>query len=173
VLSNNASAQTNIPFSQLRLDELRNTCAASWSLLPGVVRPQSRERLRLTGPNPFDPLDIDANLLSEPADLRAAVAAVQLCREVGNSAALRPFTKREVASGNLCSYQIENFVRNAIVPFWHQTCTAKMGRDEMSVVDGELKVYGLSRLRVADGSVMSRVTTGNTMAPCVVIGARC
>jgi choline dehydrogenase len=45
-----------------------------------------------------------------------------------------------------------------------------MGRDAMSVVDGKLKVYGVDGLRVADASIMPRVTTGNTMAPCVVIG---
>jgi choline dehydrogenase len=47
-----------------------------------------------------------------------------------------------------------------------------MGRDATSVVDGELRVYGLNNLRIADASVMPRVTTGNTMAPCVVIGER-
>jgi choline dehydrogenase len=47
-----------------------------------------------------------------------------------------------------------------------------MGRDEMSVVDSKLKVYGLDRLRVADASILPRVTTGNTMASCVVIGER-
>jgi choline dehydrogenase len=45
-----------------------------------------------------------------------------------------------------------------------------MGRDAMSVVDGKLKVYGVDGLRIADASIMPRVTTGNTMAPCVVIG---
>jgi len=45
-----------------------------------------------------------------------------------------------------------------------------MGRDKMSVVDGRLKVYGIDNLRIADGSIMPRVTTGNTMAPCVIIG---
>ena len=55
---------------------------------------------------------------------------------------------------------------------YHQTCTAKIGRDAMSVVDGHLKVYGIDNLRIADGSVMPRVTTGNTMAPCVIIGER-
>jgi choline dehydrogenase len=45
-----------------------------------------------------------------------------------------------------------------------------MGRDAMSVVDGELRVYGLKSLRIADASIMPRVTTGNTMAACVVIG---
>jgi choline dehydrogenase len=47
-----------------------------------------------------------------------------------------------------------------------------MGRDAMSVVDGNLKVYGVDNLRIADGSIMPRVTTGNTMAPCVVFGER-
>jgi len=42
----------------------------------------------------------------------------------------------------------------------------------MSVVDGNLKVYGVENLRIADGSIMPRVTTGNTMAPCVIIGER-
>ena len=45
-----------------------------------------------------------------------------------------------------------------------------MGRDSMSVVDAHLKVYGIENLRIADGSIMPRVTTGNTMAPCVIIG---
>ena len=47
-----------------------------------------------------------------------------------------------------------------------------MGRDKMSVVDAMLKVHGVEGLRVADASVLPRVTTGNTMAPCVVIGER-
>src|SRR5260221_591432 len=50
--------------------------------------------------------------------------------------------------------------------------TPKMGRDPVSVVDGQLRVYGIDHLRVADGSILPRVTTGNTMAPCVIIGER-
>ena len=64
------------------------------------------------------------------------------------------------------------FSRNAAVTYWHQSCTAKMGRDAMSVVDHRLKVYGIDRLRIADASIMPEVTSGNTMAPCVVIGER-
>jgi choline dehydrogenase len=47
-----------------------------------------------------------------------------------------------------------------------------MGNDTLSVVDSSLKVYGLDGLRIADGSIMPRITTANTMAPCVVIGER-
>jgi choline dehydrogenase len=111
-------------------------------------------------------------MLFHPDDLKAAIAGVQLCREIGNSAALGPFVKREVMPGNLKGAELECFVRDAAISYWHQTGTAKMGRDALAVVDGELKVYGISHLRIADGSIMPRVTTGNTMAPCVIIGER-
>jgi choline dehydrogenase len=47
-----------------------------------------------------------------------------------------------------------------------------MGTDEMSVVDGQLRVYGTDNLSIADASIMPSITTANTMAPCVVIGER-
>lgn len=74
--------------------------------------------------------------------------------------------------GNLKRAELERFIRDAATSFWHETGTAKMGRDPVSVVDGNLKVYGIDNLRIADGSIMPRVTTGNTMAPCVIIGER-
>jgi choline dehydrogenase len=143
-----------------------------WSIRPGLVRPESVGRIHLTGPKPDDPVDIDANILSDPADVKAAMRGVELCRELGNSSAFRPLTKREVLPGPCGERALENFVRNAAVSFHHYAGTAKMGRDAMSVVDGSLKVYGIDRLRIADGSVMPKVTTGNTMAPCIIIGER-
>ena len=144
----------------------------SWTLFGGVVRPTSRGRVRLTGPNPHDPVQIEANTLSHPDELKVAMACVELCREVGNSTPLRPYTKREVMPGNLKGIALEDFIRDAATTYHHQTCTAKMGRDAMSVVDARLQVYGIQNLRIADGSIMPRVTTGNTMAPCIIIGER-
>jgi len=143
-----------------------------WTLFGGLLRPRGRGHLRLTGPDPEDPIQIQANFLSHPEDLKAAIACVELCREVGNAAPLAPYAKREVMPGNLKGKELQMFVRNAATTYWHETCTAKMGRDEMSVVDGNLQVYGFDNLRIADGSIMPRVTTGNTMAPCVIIGER-
>ena len=145
---------------------------AGWTLRGALSQPNSRGRVCLTGPDPFDPVEIDANTFSDPDDLKVATACVELWREVGNSAPLRPFVKREVTPGNVKGAELEAFVRDAATSFWHETGTAKMGRDPMSVVDGDLKVYGIDNLRIADGSVMPRITTGNTMAPCVVIGER-
>ena len=110
--------------------------------------------------------------LGDPDDLKAMVRCVEFCREIANSAALRPFVKREVIPGGMTGTSLENFVRDSVVTYWHQTCSAKMGRDSMSVVDGKLNVYGIEDLRIADGSIMPRITTGNTMEPCVVIGER-
>jgi choline dehydrogenase len=112
----------------------------------------------LTGPDPDDPVQIEADTLSHPEDLKAALACIEICREIGNSSALRAFTKREVMPGNLTGAALEDFIRDAAAPYYHQTCTAKMGRDSMSVVDAQLKVYGIQNLRVADGSIMPRVT---------------
>jgi choline dehydrogenase len=146
--------------------------AAAWSLLPGLVRPASRGAVTLTGPHPGDPVHIEANTFSAPEDLAALVRGIEQCRAIGNDAALRPFAKREVMPGALHGAALENFVRNTASTVWHMSCTAKMGRDAMAVVDGQLRVYGIDRLRIADASIMPRVTTGNTMAPCVVIGER-
>lgn len=145
---------------------------ASWILRGGLSHPQSRGRLRLTGADPDDPLEINANALAHPDDLRAAIACVEFLREIGDAEALRPFVKRPVMPGNLKGPALESFIRDAATTYWHQVGTAKMGRDPMSVVDGSLKVYGIENLRVADGSIMPRITTANTMAPCVVIGER-
>lgn len=62
----------------------------------GFVRPRSREHLRITGPNPSDPIEIVANTFSDPADMKALIGAIALCREIGNPAAMAPFVNREV-----------------------------------------------------------------------------
>jgi choline dehydrogenase len=146
--------------------------AGGWALLGIVVQPKSRGRIRLTGSDPADPVQIEANYLCDSDDREAVSACVELCREIGNSGALRPFIKREIIPGNLQPPELANYIRDGAFSFWHQTSTARMGRHEMCVVDADLKVYGVDNLRIADGSIMPRVTTGNTMAPCVIIGER-
>jgi choline dehydrogenase len=146
--------------------------AAAWSLAPGLVRPHSRGHVSLTGNRPEDRVAVHTNFLQDRRDVDALLHAVALCREIGNSAALRPFARRELMPGPLGAADMERWLRRAAGTYFHQTGTAKMGRDAMSVVDGELRVYGVQGLRVADGSVMPTITTGNTMAPCVMIGER-
>jgi choline dehydrogenase len=144
--------------------------SGSWGIFAALLRPHSVGRLRLTGAKPDDPIQIDSQILSDPADLTALRRCVELAREIGNAQALRGFAKREVMPTALTATAMDDFIRNGVTTIWHQSCTAKMGQDNMSVVDSRLKVYGIDRLRIADASVMPRVPLANTMAPSVIIG---
>jgi choline dehydrogenase len=146
--------------------------AHGWTMFAGLAQPKSRGRVRLSGPAVSDAMLIEPNSLSEPEDMDAARATIELCRELGNHSAFGQLVQREVVPQRRDRRAMEQFIRNAAVTYWHQCGTAKMGRDAMSVVNGNLEVYGIENLRVADASVMPRITSGNTMAPCVVIGER-
>ncbi|MDU8420477.1 GMC family oxidoreductase N-terminal domain-containing protein [Pseudomonas syringae] len=161
-----------MPIASFEAQATFNPPASAWSLLPGLVRPKSRGSITLSGGGHRDALRIDSGALAEPEDLQALVRAVEFCREIGNSSTLRPFVRREVMPGKMNRKDLESFVRNTASTVWHQSGTARMGIDELSVVDAQLRVYGIDNLRVADASIMPRVTTGNTMAPCVIIGER-
>lgn len=143
-----------------------------WMVFAGLSHPKSRGSLHLTGQDAYDPIRIEANTLSHPDDLRSALATIQIGREVAHAPAFKNLLKREAMPGKLNTSEMERYVRDSAVTFWHQACTAKMGHDPMSVVNGRLQVYGIDRLRIADASIMPNVPSGNTMAPCVVIGER-
>jgi choline dehydrogenase len=144
----------------------------TWSISPGLVRPESRGHLRLKSSNPRDAVAIHANMLSDPRDVAALHKGMQIARELGNSEAMKPFVKRELLPGPLTGGALDNLVRDGAISMYHQTGTAKMGQDDMAVVDAKLRVYGVKNLRIADGSIMPTITTGNTQAPCVIIGER-
>ena len=150
----------------------RGVPAHGWTMFAGLAHPESRGRLRLQSADPAAPVAIDANFLSDVRDVTTAAACVELCRALGNAQAFRPFVRGEAMPGDVKGDELDRYIRDAAVTYWHQSCTAKMGRDEMSVVDGTLSVYGVDALRVADGSIMPRVATGNIQAPCAVIGER-
>ena len=150
----------------------RGVPAHGWTMFAGLAHPKSRGELLLSGPNAQDAMIIRANTLADPDDMKAAVASVQMCRELGNASAFAQLVKGESMPGKLGREDMEAYIRNGAVTYWHQSCTAKMGRDAMSVVNGNLQVYGVGNLRIADASIMPHITTGNTMAPCVVIGER-
>jgi choline dehydrogenase len=143
-----------------------------WSITPGLVRPESRGFLRLTSASPQEAIEIHANMLTDPRDLAALRRGMEITRELGNSGAMKPFVKREILPGDLQGEALDNLIRDGAMSMHHPTCTAKMGQDDLSVVDAQLRVYGVKKLRIADGSIMPTITTGNTQAPCVIIGER-
>ncbi|HST44131.1 MAG TPA: GMC family oxidoreductase N-terminal domain-containing protein [Luteimonas sp.] len=150
----------------------RGVPAQGWMTFAGLSHPKSRGSLHLSGAGVDDPVRIHANTLSHPDDLRAAITTIGIAREIAHAPAFRGLLKREAMPGPLAGADMERYARESAITFWHQACTARMGRDAMSVVDGQLRVYGIQRLRIADASVLPDVPSGNTMAPCVVIGER-
>ena len=143
-----------------------------FAMIGSLTHPRSIGSLQLTGPSPNHRVRIFENAFSDPEDLALTRTCVEGMREVGNSQGMRPFVIREIMPGKLEGDDLADYLRDGAMTFWHQVGTAKMGRDPLAVVDGHLRVYGVANLRIADGSVMPRVTSGNTMAPCVVIGER-
>lgn len=164
--------QVEVPYASDTTGKQYKVPKAGWTLLPGLVRPESHGTVTIRSADPKVPPVIDARFLSDQKDVKALVRCVEICREIGNSAEMKPFTKREVMPGPLKGADLVEFVRNSATTYFHQTCSCRMGKDEGAVVDNKLKVRGIERLRIADGSIMPRVTTGNTMMPCVIIGER-
>lgn len=146
--------------------------AHGWTMFAGLSHPKSRGTVRLSGPAIHDPALIDANTLSHPDDLASALTTIEMARDLGNAPAFRELAAGEALPGKLDRAGLESFARNSAVTYWHQAGTAKMGRDASCVVDHRLKVYGIENLRIADSSIMPELPSGNTMAPCVVIGER-
>lgn len=125
--------------------------------------------------SPEDPTSVPAietGYFDDPADLRDAVEAYRFAEAITEDEAMRPYRGASVLPGKGSDEEIAAYIRTAANTFWHQCGTARAGVDNGAVVDAELQVHGVENLRVADASVLPRVTSGNTMAPSVVIGYR-
>ena len=161
-----------IPVAGERMHKLYRMPENGFVIAPGLVRPKSRGTVQLRSSDPKASPLVQPNFLQHPDDIEALTRGVELCREIGNSAEMRDLVKREVSPGAVSKAEVATLLRNAAESYGHSTGTCRMGTDKMSVVDSNLAVHGLKNLYVADGSIMPRVTTGNTMAPCVIIGER-
>jgi choline dehydrogenase len=145
----------------------------SWALCAGLVAPKSRGEIRLSSANPADRPVVDARFMSHPDDVKALAFGIEVCREIGNSSAMKDFVKREVAPGKkLTGKAMEDFVRNGATTYFHQSGTCRMGKDGEAVVDSKLRVNGVQGLRIADSSIMPRIAGVATMATCALIGER-
>lgn len=145
-----------------------------YTIAPGIVRPQSRGTLRLASANPAEQALADPNIFAEDYDLEAMVDAIILCREIGQQDAFASIRKAEFAPGPdvTTREQLREFARQSVGTYHHQVGTARMGVDDLAVVDPTLRVHGLQGLRVADASVMPSIPSANTNAPSIMIGER-
>jgi choline dehydrogenase len=145
-----------------------------FSLWPYVTRPKSRGSVRLRTAHPMDPPAIDPGYFSDPDDLRLSVEGLVACREIAQAEPFRKIGAREIRPGaeGATRDALAVYVRRTGRTVWHPVGTCRMGADEGSVVDSTLKARGIEGLRIADASIMPTLISGNTHAPCMMIGEK-
>jgi choline dehydrogenase len=146
--------------------------ANAYATAPGIIRPVSRGELKLTANDPGAPLHIDPRYLSEPADLDALVHSLEVSIEIMEGPAFARWRRSSVWPKARTRADRVEWVRQTCETYHHQAGTCRMGIDAASVVDPQLRVYGVEGLRVADASIMPSVTSGNTNAPSIMIGEK-
>jgi choline dehydrogenase len=145
------------------------------SILPGVVRPTSRGWIRLASGNPLDKPLVNPNYLATAEDLQRLLDAVKLARRIFAAKAFADWSERELLPGPDVANdeQLREFVRQRADSYHHQAGSCRMGVDDLAVVDPELKIRGLERVRVADASVMPAVPSGNCNAGILMLAEKC
>ncbi|MBX3690648.1 choline dehydrogenase [Dokdonella sp.] len=138
-----------------------------------ALRPRSRGRLELRSADPAQPVAIHANYLSDPEgyDLAMMIEGVRLSRRIFAQAPFDAYRGAEIFPGvdGDDDRMLEAFVRRKAETIYHPVGTCRMGIDAHAVVDSELRVHGLTGLRVVDASIMPTLPGGNTNAPTIMI----
>ena len=139
-----------------------------------VLRPQSRGNLRLRSADPREPPLIRANYLDIRRDEDTLVEGVRWCREIFAADPLRAVITGEDAPGPAVQSDedLRRYVRAFVQTMCHPVGSCRMGSDEQAVVDPELRVRGVERLRVVDSSVMPIIVSGNTQAATYMIAEK-
>lgn len=138
------------------------------------ARPFSRGTVLIKNNDPMARPEINTNYLSDPRDVTAISRGIARVRAIVGQRVAADLVSEEVEPGIDVQNDeaIESYLRNTFSTVYHPVGTCKMGTDEMAVVDPELKLIGLKGLRVADGSVMPVISSGNTNAPSIMIGEK-
>ncbi len=151
------------------LDTLPGMTCGMWQM-----RPLSRGYVEARSPHPRDQPIINPRYFSDETDCRAAVGGMRWIRRLFAQPALAKYVVAETVPGKDVQSDDEllHYVKQTGGTVFHATCSCKMGRDLLAVVDDRLRVHGLERLRVIDASVMPAVTSTNTNAPTIMIAEK-
>ncbi|HHG5368202.1 TPA: GMC family oxidoreductase [Pseudomonas aeruginosa] len=136
-----------------------------------VLRPKSIGELTLKRDGK---LHLDFNFLSNPEDAKVLIEGLKLARKIMADRCFDEIRGEEMLPGKhvQTDEQLLQYIREYGATVFHPVGTCKMGSDDMSVVTPELKVRGIKGLRVADASIMPTLISGNTNAPCIMIGEK-
>jgi choline dehydrogenase len=117
---------------------------------------------------------IDINYLSDPRDVDVLLKGMAQIRNIMRQPAIASLLSNEIEPGAKATSRqaLEEYLRSTAGTVWHPAGTCRMGSDNGSVLDPQLRVRGIQGLRVADASVMPVITSGNTNAPTIMIGEK-
>jgi choline dehydrogenase len=145
------------------------------TIMPTLIYPKSRGTLRLASADPSAAPVIDPGYLTDPDDSRVLLEGMELIREVMASRIIADGVSLELNPGPGFPDRaaLARELPNRATSVYHAVGTCRMGPDEQSVVDPDLRVRGIDGLRVADASIMPSIVGGNTNAPAMMIGEHC
>ncbi|MEJ1096216.1 MULTISPECIES: choline dehydrogenase [unclassified Pseudoxanthomonas] len=158
-------------------DHGRNRLAGDgYTLHACFLRPRSRGSISLNNADPRTNARIEANYLSDPEgfDLKMMVECARLSRELFAQKAFDAYRGALIypSRNDLSDSELVEFIRAKAETVYHPAGTCRMGSDEASVVDLQLRVRGVEGLRVIDASVMPQLIGGNTNAPTIMVAER-
>jgi choline dehydrogenase len=144
------------------------------TLQPNVNRTRSRGHIELRSADPHDTPRIFPNMLGDPHDLETLVAGGKIARRALRTKAFAPYFVGEFKPGDDVQTDDEwaDYTRSVTTHIFHACGTCKMGIDAGAVVDPELKVIGVNRLRVIDSSIIPQVPSANLNAISMAIGEK-
>ena len=168
-----------LQFAALRMNPhgegLTTPMKAGYVLHVCHLRPKSRGRVLLKDKNPFSKAKIEANYFQDETELDALLNGVKLGRDILNQNALSDFRAEEELPGKhvQTDEEIRQHLRNHVETVYHTAGSCKMGKlEDDAVVDHQLKVHGVGKLRVIDSSIMPTITGSNIHAPTVMIAEK-
>lgn len=137
-------------------------------------RPKSRGHVRIVSTDVRTQPEILFDHLSVEEDARTLMAGLRIARRIGEAPALQKVGVKELAPGaqDETDEGLLSYIRETSATAFHYSGTARMGDDDMAVVDSELRVRGVDRLRVIDASVMPTIASGNINPAVLMIGEK-
>ena len=154
-------------------EDMKVDARPGMTLYSTFLHPQSKGEIKIRSADPHDTPCINANYMAEDSDRKGSAALFRMMRKIAAQPALASFIEAEISPGTQCGDSDEDIIEASFSgtggPGYHPSGTCRMGTDSTAVLDPELRVRGVQKLRVVDTSIMPTIVSGNTNGPAMAI----